>query len=36
MDVFHLVFHELANAVDFVLGNFEDEFIVDLKRHARF
>ena len=36
MNIFHFVFHELTNGLDFVFGNFEDKFVVDLQCHARF
>ena len=36
MNIFHFVLYKLTNGLDFVFGNFEDKFVVDLQRHARF
>ena len=36
MDFFHLLFHQGAHRLDFILRNFKDQFVMDLHDEAAF
>ena len=34
VNIFHLLAHQSAHGLNFILGDFEHQFVVDLQRHA--